>query len=217
MKPRTCRCGALTIDRTLDLADVCGWERLYLQDIADALGGDLAAIAKHYRQKDDLVEAWFDRAEQAMLTRAKAADLTALTADKRLEELLVTWLAALTPHHAVTGKMLLYKLEPGHIHLQIGGLQRISRTVQWWREAARRKSLHLARITEESLLTGAYLRTSTGCAPQEGRPTCCVASCAAGHWAGCCARQSVHARTCSNRAQHEKGPHRAGLCIHCAE
>lgn len=93
--------------------------------------------------------------------------------------------------------MLLYKLEPGHIHLQIGGLQRISRTVQWWREAARRKSLHLARITEESLLTGAYLRTFI-----RSRPTCapcCVASCAAGHWAGCCARQSVHARTCSNR------------------
>lgn len=113
--------------------------------------------------------AWFDRADQAMPTCAKAAGLTALTADKRLEELLVAWLAALTPHHAVTGKMLLYKLEPGHIHLQIGGLQRISRTVQWWREAARRKSLHLARITEESLLTGAYLRTSTGLDAALGR------------------------------------------------
>jgi hypothetical protein len=55
--------------------------------------------------------------------------------------------------------MLLYKLEPGHIHLQVLGLMRISRTVQWWREAAGRQSLHLRRIAEETLLTGAYLRS----------------------------------------------------------
>ena len=60
---------------------------------------------------------------------------------------------------AVTGQMLLYKLEPGHIHLQVLGLMRISRTVQWWREAAGRQSLHLHRIAEETLLTAAYLRS----------------------------------------------------------
>jgi hypothetical protein len=59
----------------------------------------------------------------------------------------------------VTGQMLLYKLEPGHIHLQVLGLMRVSRTVQWWREAAGRETLHLRRIAEETLLTGAYLRS----------------------------------------------------------
>ena len=88
----------------------------------------------------------------------KAADLLPLTPAKRLEELLLAWLASLATHRAVTGQMLLYKLEPGHIHLQIGGLLRISRTVQWWREAAQRETLHLRRIAEESLLTGVYLR-----------------------------------------------------------
>ena len=44
-------------------------------------------------------------------------------------------------------------------HLQVQGLLRVSRTVQWWREAAQRETLHLCRIAEESLLTGAYLRT----------------------------------------------------------
>lgn len=157
--PRSTPTAATILDKALDLADVCGWERLHLHDVADALNCDLGAIAKHYRQKDDLVEAWFDRADQALLARAKSADLLALTAEKRLEELLIAWLAALAPHHAVSGQMLLYKLEPGHIHLQVGGVLRISRTVQWWREAARRQNLHFARIAEESLLTGIYLRT----------------------------------------------------------
>lgn len=157
--PRSTPTAAQILDKALELADVCGWECLHLHDLADALGCDLAGIARHYRQKDDLVEAWFDRADQALLARARADDLAALNAPKRLEELLMAWLGALAAHRAVTGQMLLYKLEPGHIHLQLGGLLRISRTVQWWREAARRPTLHLARIAEESLLTGAYLRT----------------------------------------------------------
>jgi AcrR family transcriptional regulator len=147
------------LDCALHLADRCGWERLYLHEVAAELDSDLAAIARHYRQKDDLVEAWFDRADQALLTRAKGADLSGLNAEKRLEELLVAWLGSLATHRAVTGQMLLYKLEPGHIHLQLGGLLRISRTVQWWREAALRQNLHLSRIAEESLLTAVYLRT----------------------------------------------------------
>ena len=147
------------LDCALHLADRCGWERLHLHEVATELARDLAATARHYRQKDDLVEAWFDRADQALLDRAKAVDLPGLSAEKRLEELLVAWLTSLAAHRAVTGQMLLYKLEPGHIHLQLGGLLRISRTVQWWREAARRQNLHLSRIAEESLLTAVYLHT----------------------------------------------------------
>src|SRR3990167_6105715 len=141
---------AQILDSALKLADACGWERLRLFDVAADLGTGLDSIASHYREKDQLEEAWFDR--------AKAADLLPLTPAKRLEELLLAWLASLATHRAVTGQMLLYKLEPGHIHLQIGGLLRISRTVQWWREAAQRETLHLRRIAEESLLTGVYLR-----------------------------------------------------------
>ena len=105
------------------------------------------------------MEAWFDRADLALLERGKGGNLTELNAEKRLEELLMAWLGALAPHRSVTGQMLLYKLEPGHFHLQVQGLLRVSRTVQWWREAAQRETLHLCRIAEESLLTGAYLRT----------------------------------------------------------
>ena len=150
---------AQILDSALHLADSCGWERLHLFDVAAQLGVGLDAIAVHYREKDQLVEAWFDRADRAMLGRAAAADLNGLSADKRLEELLIAWLDSLAAHRAVTGQMLLYKLEPGHIHLQLLGLLRISRTVQWWREAARRETQYLCRILEESLLTGVYLRS----------------------------------------------------------
>lgn len=147
------------LDAALQLADVCGWERLHLFDVAAQLDTDLNAIAAHYRDKDQLVDAWFDRADRAMLVRSSAADLGTLEPTKRLEELLVAWLDSLAAHRSVTGQMLLYKLEPAHLHLQVLGLLRISRTVQWWREGARRESRHLHRIAEESLLTGAYLRS----------------------------------------------------------
>ena len=127
--------------------------------MATALNCDLATIARHYRQKDDLVEAWLDRADTALFERARGADLAALAPDKRLEELLMAWLGGIAAHRALTGQMLLYKLELGHVHLQVGALLRVSRTVQWWREAARRHNLHLARVAEESLLSAVFLRT----------------------------------------------------------
>lgn len=157
--PHTAPSADKILDTALDLAEVCGWERLYLHDVAEALGCDLAAIARHYGQKDDLVEAWLDRADRALFERARAADLAALSPSKRLEELLVAWLGGMAAHRALTGQMLLYKLELGHVHLQVGALLRVSRTVQWWREAARRQNLHLSRVAEESLLSAVFLRT----------------------------------------------------------
>ncbi|MDH0896465.1 MULTISPECIES: TetR/AcrR family transcriptional regulator [unclassified Pseudomonas] len=157
--PRATPSADKILDTALDLAEVCGWERLYLHDVAEALGCDLAAIARHYGQKDDLVEAWLDRADRALFERARAADLAALSPSKRLEELLVAWLGGMATHRALTGQMLLYKLELGHVHLQVGALLRVSRTVQWWREAARRQNLHLSRVAEESLLSAVLLRT----------------------------------------------------------
>lgn len=150
---------AQILDTALQLADVCGWERLHLFEVAAALEIGLDDIAHQYRDKDDLVEAWFDRADQAMLGYARNPELHHLNAEQRLEGCLLAWLDSLAAHRAVTAQMLLYKLEPGHIHLQVLGLMRISRTVQWWREAAGRQSLHLRRIIEETLLTNAYLRS----------------------------------------------------------
>ena len=150
---------ALILDTALSLAEARGWERLQLYEVADALGIGLDAVARHYPDKDALVDAWFARAEQAMLERARDEDLAALLPAERLEELLVAWLRALEPHHALAGQMLLYKLEPGHLHLQLGGLHSLSRVVQWWRAGARLRGAWLNRIGQECLLSGLFLRT----------------------------------------------------------
>jgi hypothetical protein len=56
--------------------------------------------------------------------------------------------------------MILGKLEPGHLHIQIPGLLRISRTVQWMREAAQRDTISMTRrALEETATTSIYLMT----------------------------------------------------------
>ena len=124
-----------------------------------ALEVPLGEIYPHFPQKDDLVEAWFDRADQALLGQVPNATWDALPPKERIERAVFCWLDALAEHRELTGKMLLYKLEPGHIHLQLGGLLRVSRTVQWFREAAGLKASHLQRITQEVALSSLYLST----------------------------------------------------------
>ena len=71
----------------------------------------------------------------------------------------MAWLAALAPHRRVTREMIWNKLEPGHLHYQLNGLLRVSRTVQWLREAAGQDAVLLWRALEELALTGLYLAT----------------------------------------------------------
>ena len=149
----------LILDTALELAESKTWERLQLHDIASTLGIGLDEIRQHYPQKDDLVERWYDRADNSMLKFADKKELAALSVRERLGAIIMAWLEALGPHRKVSGEMLWYKLEPGHIHLQAQGLLRISRTVQWFREAAGRDNSHLSRILEEIGLTGIFLST----------------------------------------------------------
>ncbi|SEH74678.1 transcriptional regulator, TetR family [Rheinheimera pacifica] len=142
------------LDTALQLAAKTGWEQLTLQQIATALQISLADIYCHYRQKDDLVEAWFDRADLALLS---AQISKALPAKARLQQAIQHWLAALSPYHKLTGQMLLYKLEPGHIHLQAAGILRISRTVQWLREAAGLTASGAARVGQELALSSLFV------------------------------------------------------------
>ncbi|GAB3464857.1 TetR/AcrR family transcriptional regulator [Azotobacter salinestris] len=150
---------AQILDTALQIAERSGWERLRLFDVAATLDIGLDEIARHYRDKDALVEAWFDRADAALLARARDTALAAMAPAGRLEELMVAWFATLAPHRTLTGEMLCYKLELGHLHLQAQGLMRISRTVQWWREAAGRNNAYFSRIGEECALSAVYLCT----------------------------------------------------------
>jgi AcrR family transcriptional regulator len=162
------------VDAALALAEQRSWETVRLHDVAAALGLGLDDIRRQFREKEDLVDAWFDRADQAMLEDAAAPGFLALSTRQRLHRVIMHWLTALSPHRRVTRQMILGKLEPGHLHIQIPGLLRISRTVQWMREAAQRDTASMARrALEETATTGIYLMTfvhwMTDDSPQSAR------------------------------------------------
>jgi len=145
------------VTAALALGERTSWERVTLSGIADELGITLEQIRVHFPHKDDIAEAWFDRADSAMLRYAATADFRAQSDELRVYGVIMVWLDALAPHRRVTGEMLLYKFEPGHLHLQALGIMRVSRTVQWFREAARLHATKLRRVLEEAGLTSVYL------------------------------------------------------------
>jgi ubiquinone biosynthesis protein COQ9 len=157
------RPAGLTADRIVDtalaLAEQRSWEAMRLYEVAVAVGITLDDIRHDFREKEDLVDAWFDRADQAMLKAAEQPEFLSLPTRQRLHRLIMTWLGALAPHRRVTRQMILGKLELGHIHIQIPAIMRISRTVQWMREAAHRDPVYLRRALEETGLTTIYLMT----------------------------------------------------------
>ena len=147
------------LDTALQLAEQRGWDGVHLYDVAQALGIGLSEIQRCYGQKDDLAEAWFDRADRALLAAGEVPGWTALAVRERLQRAIVAWLAALAPYRRSTAAMLRYKLQPDHLHLQGRGLLRVSRTVQWIRETARLPSSGVRRELEEVVLTTIFVGT----------------------------------------------------------
>jgi AcrR family transcriptional regulator len=147
------------VDTALELAERRGWEAVRLHDVATELGIGLDDIRQHFREKEEIVDAWFDRADQAMLKEGATPEMVTRTPRERLHRLLMTWLAALAAHKNPTCQMIANKLEPGHVHYVVGGLLHVSRTVQWWREAASRDAALPRRAVEETVLTSIYLAT----------------------------------------------------------
>ncbi|MCU7845978.1 MAG: TetR/AcrR family transcriptional regulator [Candidatus Thiodiazotropha sp. (ex Monitilora ramsayi)] len=147
------------LDTAVRLAEGRSWESIRLHQVAIEMGIDLGVIHRFYAQKDDLVEAWYDRADRAMLADAARPDYLSLTTRERLHRSIMCWLMSMQNHRRVSRDMLMYKLELGHVHLQVLGLLRVSRTVQWFLESAHRDTVHLQRVTEEIGLTSIYLAT----------------------------------------------------------
>jgi AcrR family transcriptional regulator len=145
------------LDTALAIAGNGSWEDLQLHEVAATLDIPLDRIREYYAQKDDLAEAWFDRADRALLCWQPEQTFYRLPEVTRLQQVIMHWFDALAPQRRISREMLCYKLEFGHIHLQALGVMRISRTVQWFREAARLQARSLHRIVEETAITGIYL------------------------------------------------------------
>lgn len=145
------------LDTALALAEQAGWDDVHLHEIAQAMGITLAEIHRHYAQKDAIADAWFDRADAALLATPTRPGWGLLGVPQRLHRALFAWFDALAPHRRITSEMLRYRLHPEHVHLQALGVMRISRTVQWIREAALLPSTGWRREIEEAALTAIYL------------------------------------------------------------
>lgn len=145
------------LDAALQLGAEQGWDALTLHALARHQGLPLAQIQRHFDGKDALAEALFDRAEQALLAAAERPAWRELCETERLQQALAAWFEPLAPHRPLVRAMLGYKLQPEHVHLQVGGVLRVSRTVQWWREAAALEAGGWRRELSEAALTAIYL------------------------------------------------------------
>jgi AcrR family transcriptional regulator len=142
----------------LEQAARTGWERLRLFDVAAALDLSLADIYRYYRDTDAIAEAWLAKADRAMLA-PQDAGFAALARTQRVERVILRWLDTLAPHRTVTRQILIGKLYPGHPHFIAALLVRLSRTVQWVREAALLRSGPPLRQLEEIALTWLFVAT----------------------------------------------------------
>ena len=150
------------IDCAVELAEQSSWEAVRLHEVAARLNISLDDIRAHFREKEEIADAFFDRADEAMLAAAHAPGFGTLTTREKLERLILAWLDALAPHKRAARGMILSKLEPGHLHVLFPAILRTSRTVQWMREAAGRHQTCICRAAEETATTGIFLAT-LGC------------------------------------------------------
>jgi ubiquinone biosynthesis protein COQ9 len=150
------------LEAALARAARSGWDALTLHAVAADLGWPLARLAAAVPGKDALAEAWFDRADAAMWAAADQPGWAHRPPAERLHGALMAWLDTLAPQREITRAMLRYKLQPDHLHLQALGVARVSRTVQWWREAALLHEAGWRREAGEAVLTALYLTTLAG-------------------------------------------------------
>ena len=144
------------VDAALDLAERSSWESVRLHHIAEELGISLDQIRLEFGEKEKIVDCWFDRADQAMLriTISQGSDPA-----QRIEAAMLAWLGELGKHQKPTRQMIYNKFEFGHIHYQVDGALRVSRTVQWLREAAGLEDTLPWRALSEAGLTLVFLAT----------------------------------------------------------
>lgn len=146
------------LDAALARAEAEAWDAVTLHDVAGDLGIPLAQVHAHFRDKDALANALFDRALQAMLAPAERA-IGEMPAKERIRFFLLRWFDALAPHRRVVAEMLAAKMWPFHPHHWGPMAFDLSRLIQWLREAAGLEATGRRRQVEEIGLTALFLAT----------------------------------------------------------
>ena len=148
------------VDEALRQAELQGWEALRLTEVAARLEVPMAAVLAEFRDLDAVANAWFLRGLEAMLAD-KPDGFAHWPEAQRLAHCLLAWLDALAIHRCITVEMLRTKSHLPHLHTWVPMVFDLSRTVQWWREAAQLPAPYGTRRAqvEEVALTGLFLAT----------------------------------------------------------
>ncbi len=145
------------VNAALELAEDSCWEAVRLHQVAERTGTTLNDLRVVFREKEEIVDAWFDRADHALLELARDIAFHELDKEQRIHRAIMTWLAALSEHRRPTRQMIFNKFEFGHLHYQVVGATRVSRTVQWIREVAALEDVLPWRAMSEAGMTAIYL------------------------------------------------------------
>lgn len=144
----------------LRMAEQAGsWDAIHVHAVARELGLPLDEVRRHFGDKDAIAEGFFDIADAALLAASRQPGWAALPIRERLFRAITAWIDALAAHRRLVPGMLGYKMHPEHVHLQVRGVARISRTAQWIRETAMLPSTGWRREVEEAVITSIYLTT----------------------------------------------------------
>ena len=144
------------LEVTLAQADEVGWDQVRLRRVAEGLGITLPELRSHYRDLDAVADAWFERALDAMLAHTEAG-FADLPARERIYLVMIRWFEAQRHERAVVGQMLATKLYPSHPHHWVPMIFRLSRLIQWVRDAAGLDAGGKRRQVEEVGLTLLFL------------------------------------------------------------
>lgn len=90
------------VDVALELAETRSWEVVRFYKVANKLNIKIADVRRQFREKDELIDAWFDRADQATLKLAAGSNLSKQSTVDQSLRLIMTWLGALSAHQRVT-------------------------------------------------------------------------------------------------------------------
>jgi len=148
------------VHAALRLAQQAGsWDAVHVHAVAREAGMTLEELHRYFGDKDGIAGGLFDIADAALLACSRRPGWGELAIRERLYRAVMAWLDALAPHQRTVTGMLGYKLHPEHVHLQVRGVARISRTAQWIRETAMLPSVGWRREVEETVITTIYLTT----------------------------------------------------------
>ena len=149
---------ARIVDTAMAMAEDVGWEGVRLRTVAETLGITLDDLGHRFRDLDAVADAWFARAQQAMLTPPEPG-FADQPARERLKATLLRWFDALAPRRQVTVQMLKAKAWPFHPHHWVPMVFNLSRTIQWLRDAASLDADSPRREVEEIGLTWLFVAT----------------------------------------------------------